>query len=381
MRRLLERYRTIVVILTVIVVPLFFYRANAADPSDATVIDRIVLVASAPLMKVMSRAITAVSDAWYRYVDVVDARKENGELRRRLFRAERERDERASLELENTRLRRLLEIKERNPKFSTLQATVIAAGTSPLSRTVEIDRGALDGVTRGMPILADEGLVGMVMRVGWTSSEVLLIADEKMTVWVAVIRSRARGRLRGNGLWPGFGLELTEVLRSDDVRVGDRIATSGLGGVFPGGIPVGEVTEVRTPTRAQHRVAHVEPYVDFARLENVIVLLTGPKEDPVTTPEPLRPPTLRAGRHGGAEARELDAAIEASDGGAPGSLDGGDGGRIAGAAPDGGGSRDEPRGEGAGGGAGVGGPPRLSGAGSPSEAANVADGGRDGGPG
>lgn len=296
MFRLLERYQTWIVIFAIIVFPLLVYRANASEPADTNMIDRAVLAATAPLKKLMSTAIGAVSDTWYEYVDVVGARGENGELRRRVNFAEAERDRLRAFEDENAHLRGLLKIKDLNPKIEPVAANIIAAGSSPLSRTMEIDRGAIDNVQRGMPVISDQGLVGLVMRVGWTSSEIVLIADEKMMTWGRVVRSRARGRVHGKGLGPDFKLELTEVLRSDDVKVGDRIATSGLGGVFPSGIPIGEVTEVRTPTGAQHRIADVEPYVDFARLEHVAVL-SGQlsEEDPLVMPDPLRPAALRTG--------------------------------------------------------------------------------------
>jgi rod shape-determining protein MreC len=292
--RLFERYQTAIVIFFTIALPVLAYRANAAEPANANAIDRLFLAATAPIKAFMSWATGKVSDGWYGYVDLRAARKDAGELKRRLMQAERARDEAKSLVNENTHLRTILGIKESNPKATLLAATVIAAGSSPLGRTVEIDRGSVDGVARGMAVISDAGLVGLVLRVGWTSSEVMLIADEKFTLSVVVLRSRARGHVKGSGLLPGFQLELTEILRADDVRVGDRLATSGLGGVFPRSIPVGEVTEVKTPTGAQHRVAEVEPFVDFARLEQVIVVIQAPKEEPLVTPEPLRPATLRS---------------------------------------------------------------------------------------
>lgn len=296
MFRLLARYQTWIVLLAIIVAPLVVYRANSSDPANANPFDRVVLFATQPLKKLMSQAIGAASDTWFEYVDVVGARRENGELRRRAGIAEAEVDRLRWLHEENEHLRGLLQLKDANPKLVPVAANVIATGSSVLSRTLEIDRGAIDGVARGMPVVSDQGLVGLVLRVGWTSSEVILLADEKMLTWGRVVRSRARGRVRGSGEGPDFRLELTEVLRSDDVQVGDRIATSGLGGVFPAGIPIGEVTEVRTPTGAQHRVADVEPYVDFARLE-VVSVLTGEmrEEDPLVMPDPLRPAVLRTG--------------------------------------------------------------------------------------
>lgn len=336
MLRLLERYQTAIVIFFALTLPIGVYRANSIEPANANPLDKVLLAASAPLKHLLSWATGAVSDAWFNYVDVYQARRENGDLRRRLMKAERARDERESLRAENVHLRVMLQIREQNPAATLLPASVIAAGSSPLSRTIEIDRGSIDSVARGMVVISDEGLVGLVLRVGWTTSEVMLIADEKLSFASVVVRSRSRGRTKGNGLWPGFGLELLDVLRADDARVGDRIATSGLGGVFPKGIPVGEVTQVRTPTGAQHRIADVEPYVDFARLEQVMVLVSSKKGEPLVTPEPLRPRTLRSegplGGPGptGVSARDAGAAIASDAGRSSKALDAGKGVRDAG---------------------------------------------------
>src|SRR5262249_7251420 len=156
--RLLERYQTAVVIFFTIALPVMIYRANAVDPANANLIDRALLAAAAPLKQLMGWATGKVSDSWYNYVDVVNARKETGGLRRRLMQAERARDEAQSLAVENQRLRAVLKLKEANSSATLLPATVIAVGTSPLARTIEIDRGSVDGIARGMVVASDEGL-------------------------------------------------------------------------------------------------------------------------------------------------------------------------------------------------------------------------------
>ncbi len=277
-----------------IVLPLLVYRANAIEAKDANLLDKVVLSASLPLKRLMLWTTGLMSDSWAHYVDVVHARRENGALRRRLLAVERQRDEYASLTAENRRLRGLLELKRNNPTSKLLAAQVVGAGSSLLSRTVEIDQGALAGVTAGMPVVSGQGLVGVVGRAGWVSSEVVLVADERFSLRAVVLRSRARGRLRGSGLRPSFSLVLTEALRGGDVEVGDRIHTSGLGGVLPAGVPVGVVTAIHDHRVAKHRFAEVEPYVDFARLEWVSVVIHTPDtEVPLVTPTPLLPATLR----------------------------------------------------------------------------------------
>lgn len=313
MLRLLDRYRTPLVLLAAVLLPLLVYRANAVEPADANVLDKLILGGTAPIRRFLMGTTGGASDLWYRYVDLAHARREYGELARRLREAELERDRLEHLARENESLARLLELKRLNPEARQVAAHVIGAGTSPASRTLEIDRGSLDGVRRGDVVLSGAGLVGLVQRVAWTSAEVVLIADEKVSFRALLLRSRARGWIRGQGLVPGYTLKLTDVLRSDDVAPGDRIVTSGLGGVFPKGIPIGVVTNLEVEPGEQHRVAKVEPYVDFARLEAVTVLLDARAGAPLATPEPLLPPSLR----GSAGPEETPSASEGAEGGVP----------------------------------------------------------------
>jgi rod shape-determining protein MreC len=310
--RLLRRYAKPLTVVVALLLPLLVYRANAIRPADANLLDRLVLLLTAPIEGWLSAATSFASDTVDRYLDVVNAREENVSLRRALADADRERDRLSSLDGENRELRRLLALKELNPEAQWVAAQVIGAGSSPLSRTIDIDRGSLDGLRRGATVLGGQGLVGIVRRVGWTSAEVQLIADEKIAFRAAVARTRAKGRVRGQGHAAAFRLILGEVLRSDDLAVGDRVETSGLDGVFPKGVPVGVVVAIDDDPAVQHRSATLEPYVDFARLEAVSVLVVPPKKAELATPEPLLPPSLRPDFDGGLEVSDAGVAEDAS---------------------------------------------------------------------
>lgn len=345
MFRLLRRYAKPLTVVVALLLPLLVYRANAIRPADANLLDRLVLLLTAPVEGWLSAATSFASDSFDRYLDVFNAREENVSLRRALAEAERERDRLSNLVGENQELRSLLSLKELNPDAQLVAAQVIGAGTSPLSRTIDIDRGSLDGLRRGATVLGGQGLVGIVRRVGWSSAEVQLIADEKIAFRAAVARTRAKGRVKGQGYAAGFRLNLGEVLRSDDLAIGDRVETSGLDGVFPKGVPVGVVVAIDDDPAAQHRSATLEPYVDFARLEAVTVLLVPPKKAELATPEPLLPPSLRADFDGGVSATDAGVVEDASLPKAPRPAarpsgidrDVGVAAKDAGAAPDGGG--------------------------------------------
>jgi rod shape-determining protein MreC len=235
-------------------------------------------------------------------VDLVEARRAEGELRRELGAARRRVALLEAVEVENAHLRALLDLEARNPAHDLEAARVVGAGLDPGVSVLRIDEGALDGLERGFPVLSGAGLVGRVLDVGWTTAEVQLVADPRVSVPAQILRTGARGRLRGRGDGLDFGLVLSEVLRSDDVRPGDRVVTSGLGGIYPPGIPIGRVTRLFTKEGVPHRFADVAPFVDFSRLEAVEVILEAAPGRPLVTPEPLLPPSLRAAPDAGPRA-------------------------------------------------------------------------------
>jgi rod shape-determining protein MreC len=138
---------------------------------------------------------------------------------------------------------------------------------------VVIDKGSVDGVMEGMPVVVAEGVVGRVIRSAPHDSRVLLLTDASSAVASLVQRNRTRGVVRGQG----DILTLDFALRQKDIEVGDRIVTSGTGGVFPKGLVIGEVTRTAREQYGLFQTVTVSSAVDFARLEEVLVLV---KENP-----------------------------------------------------------------------------------------------------
>ncbi len=172
------------------------------------------------------------------------------------------------LRQENQRLRRLLGFVEDAEK-RTVAARVIAEDASSWFRTIDIDRGSADGVTEGLPVVNDAGLIGRVVRSTTHSARILLITDASSAVAVLVQDQRIRGVCRGQG----GALALDFALVQDDIQVGDGVITSGLGGIFPKGLVVGFVRSVHREQFGLFQTVEVEPVVDFAHLEEVLVLL------------------------------------------------------------------------------------------------------------
>lgn len=246
----------------------------ARDP-----IGRLLLDAMAPFQVVFSWIGRGVSGLWAGYIDVVDARAENAELRARLVAMEDRLLQLAEIERENGRLAALLDLRDRLPS-TVYAARVIARDPSPLAMTLTIDRGARDGVRRGVAVVVPQGVVGQVTEVSHTAARVVLLTDQNSGIDAIVERSRARGVVKGG---TDGDCHMDYLDRDADVRVGDRILTSGLGGNFPKGLVIGEVVEIGHGHRGLLQNAVVRPSAALDRLEEVLVV------DP-RVPEPGAPP-------------------------------------------------------------------------------------------
>jgi rod shape-determining protein MreC len=188
------------------------------------------------------------------------------------------------VEVENRDLRALLGLRERAPLGSLLSVDVIARDPLGAVQAVTIDRGSDDGIRVNLPVITWKGLVGRVVDVHPTSSKVLLITDVNSGVSVRIQdpSSRATGVIRGVG---DGRLLLQYVPRTDLLRTDDVALTSGIGGIFPSGVLVGRVLQVRQRDVEVFQEALVEPAADMRNLERLYVLLRPPLQD-VATPGP-----------------------------------------------------------------------------------------------
>jgi rod shape-determining protein MreC len=275
----LHTIRDAAILLALVIVPAVFLRANLRDPSELSWLDRGLLRASGPVQHVGQSAADAVTGLIEDYVYLVDVKRDNDHLRAENDRLRREMrtlraDAQRAYELES-----LLGLRER-VATETLSARVIAKDISPSFRVVRlaIDQGEQGGVRVGMPVISNEGLVGQVRRVSGRFADVLLTVDPESHVDVVVGDRRARGRLEGVGERERYRC-LVQFDRTDDqVAVGDEVLTSGLGKKFPASILIGYVSKIGDQEFGLHQEAEVTPSVDFTRLEEVLILTSGPKD-------------------------------------------------------------------------------------------------------
>jgi rod shape-determining protein MreC len=197
-------------------------------------------VVTTPLQIIAGTPVKGVRSAGGYFADLARLQKENEVLRREQVALGTIRLRQEQLDMENTRLRALLDMRSR-VQVNAQVAEVIYAVRDPFSRRVVVDKGLTQGIAPGSPVVDDIGVIGQVTRVYPLNAEVTLLSDKDQALPVQIARTGVRAVMFGAG--SGM-LELRYLATDVDLREGDRIVTSGLDGVFAPGLPVARVKSV-----------------------------------------------------------------------------------------------------------------------------------------
>jgi len=202
--------------------------------------------------------------------DIQDARAQIVSLQSQVDALQRENEQLREIEGEFRLLQDLFNRARESPEFQRLTASIIGYDTSPLFRSIILDKGANDGVHVGMPVESARGLVGQVYRTSGHSAMVILITDNISSIPARLGTSRATGIVRGGGL--GGAMTMDWIDLESQIDVGEVVLTSGLGGRFPEDMVIGRIIEVERYEADLFQRATVQPAVDFDSLEMVFVI-------------------------------------------------------------------------------------------------------------
>jgi rod shape-determining protein MreC len=229
----------------------------------------LVAQVTSPVQEVLTSGMDRLGEFRRLYVDMRACAAENEELQQMVDQLIIENVRLREAEIENVTLREQLNFKQASPSFELLSAQVIGRDPTDLAGYLIIDRGTDEGVAVGMPVLTDRGLVGRVTETAPHSSKVLLITDPSSAVNALIQESRATGVVQGR---VGQGLTMRYIQQTEEIKPGDLVLTSGLGGNFPTRLIIGQITGVTKKDVELFQEAEVRPSVDFGRLEMVMVL-------------------------------------------------------------------------------------------------------------
>ena len=268
MRELLRRYRFLLLAVALIVATVVLYSYNLRQKTSTTFFERAVLTFAAPFESGIDQAVDAVRIPWNDYLWLVNTRQRNLILEHENQQLRGQLQQIKEISLQNTRLRKLLAFVD-DLDLPALPAQVIGEDASNWARTIIIDKGTEAGLRNGLPVVAAQGVVGRIIKIAPNSSRVLLITDASSAIAALIQRTRTRSVARGRG----DDLSIEYALHNADISVGDLLVTSGMGGVFPKGLPLGEVTAVKAGQFGLFQQVRATPMVDFTHLEEVMVVV------------------------------------------------------------------------------------------------------------
>jgi len=266
------RQRTGWLFTAVVLAQLLLISAQVTTRTGVPMLEVAVFGAVAEIQRVATGVISGTSDRWQQYVLLQDVRGENEQLRSELGALQLQLQQERALAQEARTLQALLDLKKATP-LATISAAVIAGGASPDFRTLTIDKGTRQGIQGDMAVVAPAGVVGRVVTPSLRAAKVQLLIDRNAAVAGLVERTRAQGLVVGTG---ENRLQMEYVPGTADIRVGDRVVTSGIDGIYPKGFLIGQIESVQRGAGDYTKVV-VRPAVELSALEAVLVVSSLPK--------------------------------------------------------------------------------------------------------
>ena len=274
MESVLGRYRNLIVLVLVLFAQVLglavqVKRGGGANDSQDT---RLIRIWAVGALSPFERGLVWIQDSshniWHNYFYLRGVRAENRQLKEQI---EQMRLEQVRLSEDAAQARRLQNLLGFKEQFiaKTVAAQVIGSSGSDLSRVVYIDKGENSGIKRDMAVLTADGIVGKVLLVYPSESQVLLISDQSSGVGAILEKSRLQGVLKGA---PGGEVTLERVMSDEQVQPGETVLTSGGDQIFPKGLPVGTVMKVG-PGRDLFLNIKIKPTANLSKLEEVLVLI------------------------------------------------------------------------------------------------------------
>lgn len=241
---------------------------------------------ASPLQSASSKASGATTGFFQQIWNFRSTAQQNEQLKERLTQVEQELNVARQASAENERLKALLNLNEQI-KIESVPARVIARDPSVWFNTITINRGSSSGIATNMPVVTGGGIVGRVITVSPWASQVMLITDEKAGAGAVVGQlgeSGALGSVRGRADLGVALIEMRYVSGLEKVEVNDSVMTTGQDGIYPPGLTVGRVVDVKKGSATQAHHILIQPGAQLDHLEEVAVLLYKPP--PRSVPEP-----------------------------------------------------------------------------------------------
>ncbi|OGR04198.1 MAG: rod shape-determining protein MreC [Deltaproteobacteria bacterium RIFOXYA12_FULL_61_11] len=270
-RALFHYSRTLLIVLIILFLINHLTRQASIVPSA---VQHIIVYLLSPIQTVSALAMNGLGSAFTHYLYLVNLAQENEALRRKNTILENQIIALREIEIRNQRLTQILELKGL-VEDPMIQAQVIARGPDHRRHVLRINKGEADGIHLNDPVINHHGAIGVIAALARHSADVHLLTDFNCYIDSMLQRTRVHGGIYGKD---AETLVMKYVERESDVSTDDIVITSGLGLVWPKGIPVGKVAVVQATGNRLFQHIEVSPAVDFQAIEEVMVIVR-PREE------------------------------------------------------------------------------------------------------
>jgi rod shape-determining protein MreC len=290
MKRFFQSYENILLLLALLVLASIIMSSNIKERGPSNALERTALAVATPLQKRVTSAIRGSILAWEQYIDLTNTAVENKKLTKML---DEERFKNNLLYEELKKFRRVKKLRSNHPVSGAkvVVADVVGWDSTNVSQTLIINRGTDNGVREGMVVMNNQGLIGRIVEASGNSSRVLMITDSRSAVDAYLQESRDRCIIVGqNKRWC-----MVRFLPLDaKVKEGDMIISSGLGGVYPKGLPLGTISKLEKGSGRLFYKARAATAAELKQLEEVLVITS--LEHDKKKPDSKKKPNRKKGR-------------------------------------------------------------------------------------
>lgn len=253
-------------IISSIIFTTVYYRESGEGPFH--VLKRLTLSTVSSIQTGATVVFRPITNGWYFIGETIGTRNQNIKLKEKVAELTRKVETLEFAEQENARLKDLLKVTQ-SKNFKTRLANIIGYSPSDSEKIIIIDKGLNDKLKERMPIITSEGLVGQIIELTGKASKVQLITDPKSGVAVETMKMNVRGVVEGS---EDGVLKMNMVNKNANLKVGNGVFTSGLGGVYPKGIFVGKIKTINDKRLSLYKDIEIETAVNFDYLKQVLVV-------------------------------------------------------------------------------------------------------------
>jgi len=277
LRRLLKNRRWLILVL-LLFISIMIVNITLNQEAIFKKIEIPIITVLSPAQKILSKIGFDIKDKLDTIPQIFYLKEENEALKKQVAELLQYKQNLLEYQRENTDLRSLLGFKDKNLQYDLEAAEVIARDTGNWFNVILIDKGEKQALKKDMAVITNEGLVGCIISTTANTSKVMLITDERSSISAMLQRTRDNGIVKGSiDIAPRGYLKMDFLSQDANLVKGDIVISSGLGGLVPKGIVIGEVVETKKESYELMQYAIIKPAVDFLKLERVFVI-KGEKE-------------------------------------------------------------------------------------------------------